>query len=400
MSTLIGKDIEDTIGDLLQVSNSNSGIDSTLRNIEDGFGTQGALQISTTGIKATGTMFYGTSSIAFGGNFSTGSTFSTTGAFSFSGAYSFAGTLTANTTLTFPTVGTLSTLTGTETLTNKTLTTPKIAQINDTNGNTSVTYTAMTSAVNYSNWTNAATSGLPKLSFLGSDSAVSGEISVKGAGSLYISATGAQGSLGFREDPSNGTNNILLRAPAALGADYILDLPAVTDTLVAKTTTDTLTNKTLVAPVLGVATATSINFGGGALSTYVPWTNYTPTVTSSVGGDTIPVYSTNSGRYTRIGNVVHVDINLTGDGGAEGSGSGNLRIALPISIGASIGNNIIPCGRFFNSGTFGLLITSLTAGAAYAEFAYFNAISTTAAFTPTLQNNTTRAINVSFRYEV
>lgn len=57
-------------------------------------------------------------SISLGGNLSI------SGGYTMSGAFSFTGTLTANTALTFPTAGTLATLAGTETLTNKSLTSP------------------------------------------------------------------------------------------------------------------------------------------------------------------------------------------------------------------------------------------------------------------------------------
>lgn len=51
MATLTGKTIANTYKDLLQVSNSNSGIDATLRDISDGEGTSGPFQLSTTGVR-------------------------------------------------------------------------------------------------------------------------------------------------------------------------------------------------------------------------------------------------------------------------------------------------------------------------------------------------------------
>ena len=50
MATLTGKKIKNTYKDLLQVSNSNSGIDSTLRAISDGEATDSVLQISSSAI--------------------------------------------------------------------------------------------------------------------------------------------------------------------------------------------------------------------------------------------------------------------------------------------------------------------------------------------------------------
>ena len=59
----------------------------------------------------------------------------------------------------------------------------------------------------------------------------------------------AAGSILFKEDTDNGTNAVTLIGPAAT-ADVTVTLPAATDTLVGKATTDTLTNKTLTSPVL------------------------------------------------------------------------------------------------------------------------------------------------------
>jgi hypothetical protein len=57
------------------------------------------------------------------------------------------------------------------------------------------------------------------------------------------SASGAA-SLAFHEDTDNGTNRVLLQGPAST-ADVTLTLPAATDTLVGKDTTDTFTNKSI-----------------------------------------------------------------------------------------------------------------------------------------------------------
>jgi len=56
MATLTGRAPKDTYKDLLQISNSNSGIDATLRTIEDGEGTSSTLQLSTTTTQVTATM--------------------------------------------------------------------------------------------------------------------------------------------------------------------------------------------------------------------------------------------------------------------------------------------------------------------------------------------------------
>ena len=56
MASLAGKTIQSTYKDLLQVSNSNTGVDGSLRAVEDGEGTSSALRISTSGVKSSGTL--------------------------------------------------------------------------------------------------------------------------------------------------------------------------------------------------------------------------------------------------------------------------------------------------------------------------------------------------------
>lgn len=62
---------------------------------------------------------------------------------------------------------------------------------------------------------------------------------------------------------------------------------------------------TLITPVLGAATATSVNFGGSSLNTYVASTSWTPGFTFGTAGNLSVVYTTQTGKYIRIGDVVY-----------------------------------------------------------------------------------------------
>jgi hypothetical protein len=81
------------------------------------------------------------------------------------------------------------TLTGTQTLTNKTLTAPKIGtSILDTNGNELFLLTATASAVNEITLANAATGNSPVLSATGDDSNIGITLTPKGTGEVVIAA--------------------------------------------------------------------------------------------------------------------------------------------------------------------------------------------------------------------
>jgi len=81
------------------------------------------------------------------------------------------------------------TLTGTQTLTNKTLTSPKIGtSILDTNGNELLKLTATGSAVNEITYNNAATGNKPTLTASGDDSNIGISIQPKGTGTITIDA--------------------------------------------------------------------------------------------------------------------------------------------------------------------------------------------------------------------
>ena len=66
MGTLTGKLISNSYKDLLQVINSNSGVDSTVRFISDGEGTNSALKISNSEVETTGKLTVGANLSASG----------------------------------------------------------------------------------------------------------------------------------------------------------------------------------------------------------------------------------------------------------------------------------------------------------------------------------------------
>jgi hypothetical protein len=98
------------------------------------------------------------------------------------------------------------TLTGTQTLTNKTLTSPKIGtSILDTNGNELFLLTATGSAVNEFTLANAATGNDPTLSATGGDSNIDIAIKPKGTGETVFGTGAAAATL-----TSSGANDLVL----------------------------------------------------------------------------------------------------------------------------------------------------------------------------------------------
>lgn len=127
---------------------------------------------------------------------------------------------------------------------------------------------------------------------------------------------------------------------------------------------------------------------------------YTPIVTLVGGaGNTVPVYTTNRGRWQRFGKRVWVDIFLDGDGGAEGAGTGLLYISLPVAVPADASGWYVPGGFVRNGSAAYTALVAAVAGSSTLSLGYINGTSI-ADMDGTFQNNATRLINLSFSYEV
>lgn len=96
------------------------------------------------------------------------------------------------------------------------------------------------------------------------------------------------------------------------------------------------TSPTLVTPTLGIASATSLSFGGGVLSSYVARTAFTPTIT--FGGASVGItYTTQQGYYVRIGDVVTFTTYIVLS--SKGSSTGAMRVAgLPVASSGAADN--------------------------------------------------------------
>ena len=122
------------------------------------------------------------------------------------------------------------TLTGTQTLTNKTLTSPKIGtSVLDTNGNELALLTATSSAVNEFTIANAATGAGPTISSTGDDSNIDINITPKGTGDVVLAGdtvkvgdSGAAATL-----TSNGAGALTVTTGGA--ADLVLSTNSGTD---------------------------------------------------------------------------------------------------------------------------------------------------------------------------
>lgn len=129
---------------------------------------------------------------------------------------------------------------GTQTLTNKTLTSPKVGtSILDTNGNELFLLTATGSAVNELTLANAAASGRPVLSATGNDTNISWELQAKGTGQVVVASNVASANV-------LGGVPVVHRYTVAAGATGDLDV--------------TLTHKTLI---YDVCLYKKVTVGGG-----------------------------------------------------------------------------------------------------------------------------------------
>ena len=297
----------------------------------------------------------GTNTATFAGNLSFANSFTTSGNFAVTQTY------TGTTNVTFPTSGTLAT-------TSQLVTPAALTEVNDTNVTLTLGGSPSTALVNAASIT-AGWTGQLSLARGGTNAnltASNGGIfySTASAGAILSGTATATQMLqsGASTTPAWSTttwpatstiNQILYSSSAntiaglATANSGVLvtssgGVPSISTTLPSGIAA---TNMSLTTPSLGVATATSINFGNGALSAYAPGGSWTP----ADGSGASLSFTGVSASYTLIGNMVFAYCQLTYP--STVSGSNAVISGLPFQVS----NN--------NYATQGILSFSSTANA-------------------------------------
>jgi hypothetical protein len=229
---------------------------------------------------------------------------------------------------------TVATLTGTQTLTNKTLTSPKVNEILDANGNEVLGLLSTASATDYLAIKNGIGVGVPlHISSEGSSANIGLHIQPKGTGLVTIS-DGTDFNKGIRFRSSGSAASAITLLDAVSSAGHVITLPDATTTLVGRGTTDTLTNKSISG-----TTNTLTDIGNASL------TNSTITIN---GNSTALGGSVSVGTVTSVAATAGTGISVSG---SPITGSGTLTItntAPDQTVSIAAGTGISTSGTYPN----------------------------------------------------
>jgi hypothetical protein len=270
---------------------------------------------------------------------------------------------------------TVATLTGTQTLTNKTLTSPKVNEILDANGNEVLGLLSTASATDYVGIKNGIGVGVPlHISSEGSSANIGLHIQPKGTGLVTIS-DGTDFNKGIRFRSSGSAASAITLLDAVSSAGHVITLPDATTTLVGRGTTDTLTNKSISG-----TTNTLTDIGNASL------TNSTITIN---GNSTALGGSVSVGTVTSVAATAGTGISVSG---SPITSSGTLTItntAPDQTVAIASGTGISVTGTYPN---FTVANTAPSSGGTVTSVAALTIGTTGTDLSSTVANGTTTPV--------
>jgi hypothetical protein len=207
--------------------------------------------------------------------------------------------------------------------TSPTLVTPKIGQINDTNANAMFLLNPASSAINSFQFNNAATGTAVDFKAIGGNTDVGMNIWTAGAGEFQMITQAATNPITFYSGTGGQHTTTFQMANTSAG----------------RTVTFPDASGTLLMTGQAINTVPSISFGGSTLSVYQTG-SWTPTDASGAS----LTFSSATGGYTRIGNMVFAYCQVTYPATADASAAkiGSLPYTSANALYAQQGSVSLP----------------------------------------------------------
>lgn len=262
----------------------------------------------------------------------------------------------------------------------------QITNIQDSTGLKVLDFSYLSSSVNNIKISNAITGTSPVISTEGTNANVGLIFSVKNANISFNDSTNtiAPKFIFFNAAHSHSTS---LSAQTSQATDLSLVLPAVDGVNKGIMQTDGSGN-------LSLSTVSYPSAPG--------WTNFTPTLTLVGGtGNVVPTFTTNLARFSQVGNVVFMEVNLSNaSGNTAGAGSGQLNINLPVTASATQTQAVMFSSFLLNGATGYMAGLLVLPNATTAVLEFLSGTSAQGVQGATLNDANIRQIQIKFFYEI